>query len=175
MDLTCKFVNDEYKIWNPIKMIPITRYIDGEPVKTFFTKNVGWESDDVKAYWAYREEFGIWNLYRVYKNPGDRRLAWCSPIKCDLSMLMHRIQDKDITIHDCDAIDRADHYIHGPKKTITINWSVEYDGQSVLQLLKDKPKMSYKEVMNVITNEGGYVDAKSIIHKGTAENKIVKY
>ena len=54
----------------------------------------------------------------------------------------------------------------------TINWSVTYDGHSILELLVEKPKMSYKEIMQVVHSEGGYIDDKAIIHKGTAENKL---
>lgn len=57
--------------------------------------------------------------------------------------------------------------------TITYNWSVDFEGKSIVEILKNKPKMTFAEVMNVIENEGGYVDEKSIVHKGKAENKIV--
>lgn len=56
---------------------------------------------------------------------------------------------------------------------VTTNWSVQYDGHSVLELVGEKSKMTFAEIMQVIKNEGGYVDSNAIIHKGTAENKIV--
>lgn len=59
-----------------------------------------------------------------------------------------------------------------PKVIATTNWSVEFDGKQLLALLIIKEKMSYEEVVRVITNEGGYVDSEGIIHKGSAENKI---
>ena len=59
------------------------------------------------------------------------------------------------------------------KITMSVNWSVDWEGKSILELLAEKPKMSYTDVMEVIHNEGGYVDTKAIIHKGTAENRIV--
>lgn len=55
---------------------------------------------------------------------------------------------------------------------VTYNWSVDYDEKSILVLLALKPKMTYGEIINVIVNEGGYVDSKGIIHKGTAKNKV---
>ena len=58
------------------------------------------------------------------------------------------------------------------KVSITLNWSVEYDNTPVLLLVMQKPKMSYKEILDVITAEGGYVDSEGIIHKGSAENKV---
>ena len=60
----------------------------------------------------------------------------------------------------------------GPKWIATNNWSVEFDGKLILGLLILKEKMTYEEVVQVITNEGGYVDSEGIVHKGTAENKI---
>lgn len=61
------------------------------------------------------------------------------------------------------------------KVDVTNNWSIQYEGQSVLEILKSHPKMSFAEMLNAIVNEGGYVDDKSIIHRGTAENKIAIY
>lgn len=55
---------------------------------------------------------------------------------------------------------------------VTNNWSVIWDGSHVALLVMQKPKMSYAEVLNVIHNEGGYVDSDGIIHKGNAENKV---
>lgn len=37
-----------------------------------------------------------------------------------------------------------------------------------------KPKCTYKELLNIIHNEGGYVDSEGIIHKGEAVNKTVE-
>lgn len=59
------------------------------------------------------------------------------------------------------------------KVTVTNNWSVEFDGKNILALLIVKPKMTYQEVLDVIINEGGYVDSEGIIYKGNAENKVV--
>ena len=55
---------------------------------------------------------------------------------------------------------------------VTYNWSVDYDGKSILMLLATKPKMTYGEILIVIKAEGGYVDEKGIVHKGTARNKV---
>ena len=54
----------------------------------------------------------------------------------------------------------------------SISWSVEFDGKSILALLALKPKMTYKEILEVIHAEGGYVDNNAIIHKGTAEEVL---
>ena len=54
----------------------------------------------------------------------------------------------------------------------TTNWSVEWDNKPVLLLVMQKPKMTYREIIDVIKAEGGYVDSEGIVHKGTAENKV---
>lgn len=54
----------------------------------------------------------------------------------------------------------------------TNNWSVQYDGRSILNLLQEKPNCTFEHAMLVIRNEGGYVDSNAIVHKGTAENKV---
>ena len=59
------------------------------------------------------------------------------------------------------------------KITMSVNWSVDWEGKSVLELLSEKPKMSYTDVMMVIRNEGGYINENAVICKGTAKNKIV--
>ena len=58
------------------------------------------------------------------------------------------------------------------KKASTMNWSIEWEDKPILLLRMHKPKMYYKEILDVITAEGGYVDSEGIIHKGTAENKV---
>ena len=55
---------------------------------------------------------------------------------------------------------------------VTISWSVELDGKSILSLLALKPKMSYREILDVIHAEGGYVDSEAVIHRGTAKEVL---
>lgn len=55
---------------------------------------------------------------------------------------------------------------------LTNNWSIQYDGHSILEFMMVKRNCSYGHAKQVIENEGGYVDSEGIIHKGTAENKI---
>lgn len=64
-------------------------------------------------------------------------------------------------------------YAEGARGTIvTNNWSVEYDGRSILEFMKIKSNCSYEHVKMVIEGEGGSIGNDGIIHKGTAENKI---
>ena len=58
------------------------------------------------------------------------------------------------------------------KMASTLNWSIEWADKPIILLVMQKSKMSYKEILDVITAEGGYVDSEGIIHKGTAENKV---
>lgn len=48
------------------------------------------------------------------------------------------------------------------KITMSVNWSVDWEGKSVLELLAEKPKMSYTDVMMVIRNEGGYINENAL-------------
>ena len=58
---------------------------------------------------------------------------------------------------------------NGVRGTVAgIVWSVDYDGKSVFDLMEQWDKMPYAHVKMVITNEGGFIDDKGIIHKGTA-------
>lgn len=63
----------------------------------------------------------------------------------------------------------------GQRGTIlTNNWSVEWNGKSILDFMEAKANCPYGHAKQVIENEGGYVDSNGIIHMGTAENKIVE-
>lgn len=64
-------------------------------------------------------------------------------------------------------------YAEGARGTIvTNNWSVEYDGRSILEFMMVKSNCSYEHAKMVIVNEGGFIDDKGIIHAGTAVNKV---
>lgn len=64
-------------------------------------------------------------------------------------------------------------YAEGTRGTIvTNNWSVEYDGHSILEFMVVKSNCSYEHAKMVIEGEGGSIDNDGIIHKGTAVNKI---
>lgn len=57
---------------------------------------------------------------------------------------------------------------------LTNNWSIQYDGRSVFELMFEKAKCSFEHAKMVIEGEGGYIDDNGIIHKGTAENKLAE-
>lgn len=58
------------------------------------------------------------------------------------------------------------------KTIVTNNWSIEWDGKPMLDFLMTKAKCSYGHALEVIKNEGGYVDENGIIRVGTATNKV---
>lgn len=45
-------------------------------------------------------------------------------------------------------------------------WSIRFDGQSVVKILLEKPKFTFNDIVAVIENEGGSVDAIGIVHRG---------
>ena len=62
---------------------------------------------------------------------------------------------------------------NGVRGTVAgIVWSIDYDGKSVFDLMEQWDKMPYAHVKMVITNEGGFIDDKGIIHKGSATTKV---
>ena len=62
---------------------------------------------------------------------------------------------------------------NGVRGTVAgIVWSVDYDGKSVFDLMEQWDKMPYAHVKMVIANEGGLIDDKGIIHKGTATQTV---
>lgn len=51
-------------------------------------------------------------------------------------------------------------------------WSIEFDGKSVFDLMEQWDKMPYAHIKMVVANEGGFIDDKGIVHKGTATKKV---
>lgn len=64
--------------------------------------------------------------------------------------------------------------IEGLKGTVvTVNWSILYDGKSVLDMMKDRPNVTFEMIKHKVISEGGYIDKGYIIHRGSAEDKVV--
>ena len=62
---------------------------------------------------------------------------------------------------------------NGARGTVAgIVWSIEFDGKSVFDLMEQWQKMPFAHVKMVIANEGGFIDDKGIIHKGTATKQV---
>ena len=62
---------------------------------------------------------------------------------------------------------------NGVRGTVAgIVWSIEFDGKSVFDLMEQWEKMPFSHVKMVITNEGGFIDDKGIVHKGSATTKV---
>lgn len=62
---------------------------------------------------------------------------------------------------------------NGVRGTVAgIVWSVDYDGKSVFDIMEQWEKMPFAHIKMVIINEGGFIDDKGIIHKGTAIKQV---
>lgn len=141
----------------------------------FFTEWVK-SFEEASSYWEYSKGEHGYSLYYVKKGI-SRRLAETNMDHYTPEAICVMLADKDVTVHDCDRVEthtRRKRPAMGVKVTKTVNWSVEFDGKSIIPLLAVKPGLSFNEVKMIIQNEGGYVDDKGIIHKGSAEDKIVE-
>ncbi|MBR3600220.1 MAG: hypothetical protein IKL53_10145 [Lachnospiraceae bacterium] len=45
-------------------------------------------------------------------------------------------------------------------------WSIRFDNQHIMRIMLEKPKMTVNDIITVIINEGGSVDANMVIHRG---------
>ena len=86
---------------------------------------------------------------------------------------MAQISAREISFTDAKRFEQKTRVID-KKIALSQAWSVIFDGKNVLGILALKPKCTYKELLNIIHNEGGYVDSEGIIHKGEAANKTVE-
>ncbi len=164
--MTYKAIEGGYAFWNDVLLLPVKK--DPKEKQRFFRKTVTFE--DAPNHWEYVEEEHGWSVYYVKKGI-NRRLARCGMPKYEPESIIVMLKEKEITVSDCNKVEEA-HNRKPVRQLVTNNWSVEWDGKPALLLVAEKPKMSYKEILQVIQNEGGYVDSNGIIHKGTAENKV---
>lgn len=166
--MTYRYIGGRYVFWNDEIMIPF-RTKEGK--KAYFKKEVPFE--EAPNYWEYIEEDGGFAMYYI-KRGVDRRLARCNMPHYRPEGIIAMLKDRVISVHDCSLVEERTGGIRGPKKLVTSNWAVEWDDKPILLLVMQKPKMSYAEIVRVITNEGGFVDGDGIIHKGSAVNKIIE-
>ena len=170
--MTYQSTEKGYVIWRDVLLLPMKKKKPDEKTK-FFKKVIPFE--DSPNYWEYSKEGEQWNLYYV-KRGVNRRLAVANIGEYHPETIIAKIHDKEVTVSECKHVeDNLHRALRGPKLISTTNWSVEFDGKRLLALLIIKEKMTYEEVVRVITNEGGYVDSEGIIHKGTAENKVREF
>lgn len=128
---------------------------------------------DVKAYWSYEKNGDKWALYRIYNDTGTKTKCADQLPELKGTAVMDELHDHFYSIHDAEKL--ATHRkVLGKRITSTRNWSVEYDNQSVIAVMCLKDKMTFGTLKTVVENEGGYIDDKGIIHKGTAYNKVVE-
>ena len=128
---------------------------------------------EVKAYWSYERNGDKWALYRIYNETDTRTKVADQLPELDGTSIESELHDHFYSIHDAEKL--ATHRrVLGTRIMSTNNWSVEYDNQSIVAVMLLKPNMTYKTVSTVVINEGGFIDDKGIIHKGSAENKVVE-
>lgn len=163
--MTYKSIEHGYVFWQDELLLPMKK-LSKEGKRMYFRKTV--EFEDAPNYWEYICEDGMWNVYYV-KRGANRRMAQCNIGKFSPESILCRIADRDISVTDCRKVEEE----HGRQVDRTpivgIFWSIEYDGRSVFDLMEEKQKMPYAHIKMVIANEGGFIDDKGIIHKGTCK------
>lgn len=162
--MTYQTRGDGYVFWNDTLLLPMKKKRPGEKTK-YFRKTVAFE--DAPNYWEYTCEDGCWNVYYV-KRGVDRRLAQYNIGEFSPESIIARISDKDISVTDCNHIGEC---MRGKERTplAGVFWSIEYDGKSVFELMQEKTKMPFGHIKMVIENEGGFISADGIIHRGTCK------
>lgn len=156
--MTYKSHNGGYVFWNDEILI---KFKTKNGKDAYFKKTIPFE--DAPNYWEYICEDGSWNVYYV-KRGSNRRLAQCNVGNVGPKAILMRIHDRDISVSDCRKVE--EHHGRVQQEIVGVFWSKEFDGKSVFDLMEQWPKMPYAHVKMVITNEGGYIDADGIIHKG---------
>lgn len=163
--MTYKSFKNGIAMWNDVLLLPMKK-LSKEGKKRFFKKTI--ELEDATSYWYYEEP----SLYYVKAEPYNKRLVRTNMWDWSPDRIIACIKGKEITASEARAVEEHKSRCIETRQMITNNWSVEWDGKPALLLVAEKPKMSYKEILQVIQNEGGYVDSNGIIRKGTAENKV---
>lgn len=158
--MTYQKTNHGYVFWND-EMIIKFKTKNGKDA--YFKKTIPFE--DAPNYWEYICEDGSWNVYYI-KRGSNRRLAQCNVGDVGPKAILARIHDRDISVSDCRKVEEEHGHQVGERTMVGLFWSKEFDGKSVFDLMEQWPKMPYAHVKMVITNEGGYIDADGIIHKG---------
>lgn len=158
--MTYKSHNGGYVFWNDEMVI---KFKTKNGKDAYFKKEIPFE--DAPNYWEYICEDGSWNVYYV-KRGSNRRLAQCNVGDVGPKAILVRIHDRDISVSDCRKVEESPGHQVGERTMVGLFWSKEFDGKSVFDLMEQWPKMPYAHVKMVITNEGGYIDADGIIHKG---------
>lgn len=168
-----KVGQDLYVLYENVLLLPMKKK-KPEHKQNYFRKEIEWT--EANRYWVYVKEDSRWSLYYVNREKGNsKRLAMTFPVFYKPESIIVRIKDKEITVHDCDKVEQARHKAQGgPKITVTNNWSIQYEGKHIFELLKEKPNMTYAEILNVIVNEGGCISPEGIIQRGSATNKVVE-
>jgi len=149
-------------MWHDTLMLPMKKKSPLDAQK-YFKKEVSF--DEAPTYWFYTKEEDCWNLYYIRRGR-DKRMAAYNIGEYTPEAILAKLADKDITAHDCDIMETCKTRFVGPRTELApVIWSNDFNGKSVMSLVLLKPKMTFNEILNVIRNEGGTVDACGIVHK----------
>lgn len=160
MSLQYKFVNGAFRYWNDTVALPTKRRkADGSPV--YFVRKQDYT--EVPSYWMYEKVGDCYELSRYY-NTNNNKITVATNLHCTPDAILYQIADKmwrapQEREHTTVIGERIQH------DKYPVHWSKELDGKSIMILLQVYPKMSPKEIMMVLENEGATVDAQGIIHK----------
>ena len=174
MALSYEPVLNGYNIWTAEVLIPVYgKRKDGSKYRTFMRKSLNYT--DVKSYWRYEEDpiTKWWCLYRIDNATNSKRLVYKEAIRYSPESIIAQISAREISFTDAKRFEQKTRVID-KKIALSQAWSVEFDGKNVLGILALKPKCIYKELLNIIHNEGGYVDSEGIVHKGEAVSRTVE-
>ena len=146
--------------------IKISKCVNGD-VKYIHTKNVidevAWDKTPtsermfVRDTWILRKnpEEG-YDLF-LYKK-GTETYTTHFMVEPSCSIICELIQSGSVTA------DMKNH--HAIQKELTqVKWSIMFNGKSILAFMAYRPKMTYKEIVDIIVNEGGSVDVNGIVHR----------
>lgn len=154
-----QFRNGAWRIWNDELVLPTKkRKKDGSII--YYRKAVDYT--EVKSYWLYEKVGDCYELSRYY-NESNNKVLVATNLHWTIDAIAHQIKDKMWRA----PVERERTSVIGPKvqhSDYVLNWSKELDGKSVLILSTVYPKMTMREIMMVLENEGASVDAQGIIH-----------
>lgn len=130
-----------------------------------FTKEIPFE--EAEWYWVLDNRDDGYKIY--HQSIKGRRLCMQGPGHITPKDVVRLYAIKELSVKDARLIEeyQREHFRPVGERTqiAGVRFSELFDGQSILSLMKVKPKMSYRELMMVIENEHGSVDACGIIHK----------
>lgn len=175
-----EWIDEEWKFYKPFRTIPVrSTYAatiqnwqkgrvnkdgTGKEYTNYLRFPQEWYEQD---HWAYGCKNGEWYVYRVYMRDGqefERKIVTSTgSTRMHKDAVLGQILDGTWKVNDADKKESCTKTIH--YSDYAVKFSELFDGKSIIALMAWKPKMTYQEIMMVIENEHGSVDAQGIVHK----------